>query len=74
MITFRLVIEFMLLATCPLPFIDFYVPLVGKNGIVVNYFLSEFMLSVMAFRGFYIIRTMFNYSIYTDPYSKKLCQ
>lgn len=28
----------------------------------------------MAFRIFYIIRSVINYSIYTDPYSKKLCQ
>lgn len=58
---------------CPIPFYDKYVPLSPKVNVTVNYYLSEYMLTVMAFRGFYIFRSYFNYSEYTDPYSKKLC-
>lgn len=32
------------------------------------------MLAVMAFRGFYILRSYYNYQNYTDPFSKKLSQ
>lgn len=51
-----------------------YLPHIPRENKVVNYYLSEYMLSVMAFRLFYIFRSYFNYSEYTDPYSKKLCQ
>lgn len=67
-------IELLLQTTCPIPFYDMYISLECKSGITVHYFLSEFMLAVMAMRGFYILRSYVNYTLYTDHYSKKLCQ
>lgn len=64
----------MLQTTCPIPFYDNYISINCKSDITVNYFLSEFMLCVMAMRGFYILRSVINYNMYTDHYSKKLCQ
>ena len=40
----------------------------------VIYLLSEFLLAFMWLRIFFLIRSVFNYSIYTDPYSRKLCK
>jgi hypothetical protein len=74
MINFNFVLEFVLLMICPIPFFDMYITHNAKHSRQVNYFLSEFMLAVMAMRGFHILRTYFNFTIYTDPYSKKLCQ
>lgn len=47
----------------------------GANGeIITSYFLSDFILAFMFLRIFFLCRSIFNYSIYTDPYSKKLCR
>ena len=51
-----------------------YIRHTAKKETVVYYFLSEFMLAIMAMRGFYVLRSYINYTKYTDPYSKKLCQ
>ena len=59
--------------TCPIPFFDIYISHKGKKEIEIYYFLSEYMLAVMAMRGFYVVRSYINYTKYTDPYSKKLC-
>jgi hypothetical protein len=63
-----------MLSVTPIPYFDFYIKHNAKSGVTVYYFLSEIMLSVMAFRLFYIVRAYFNYSIYADSYSKKLFQ
>lgn len=41
---------------------------------MVTYLFSEMILAVMWFRVYFLVRSIFNYSIYTDAYSKKLCQ
>lgn len=71
--SFHVFIELITLMICPIPFYDKYMPHSPRVNMVVNYYLSEYMLSIMAFRGFYIFRSYFNYSIFTDPYAKKLC-
>lgn len=40
----------------------------------MKFFLSDFMLAFMFLRLFFLIRTSFNYSIYTDALSKKICK
>ena len=70
----HLVIELLLLMVNPIPYYDRWMPHQVRRGQIVNYFLSEYMLSIMAYRGFYIFRAYFNYSEFTDPYAKKLCQ
>lgn len=70
----NLLFEVMILLANPIPYFDMYITHEAKDGVIVHYFLSEFMLSIMALRLFFIVRSYFNYSIYTDSYSKKLCQ
>jgi hypothetical protein len=40
----------------------------------VQQFLSDFILATMFLRVFFVARSVFNYSIYTDAYFKKLCR
>ena len=51
-----------------------YITMLCKNNFPVVYLLSEFQLAFMWLRVYFILRSIFNYSIYTDAYSKKLCQ
>jgi hypothetical protein len=66
-------LELLLLLATPIPYVDMYISHTAKAGVPVHYFLSEIMLSIMALRVFFIVRSYFNYSLYTDSYSKKLC-
>ena len=45
----------------------------ATGGHTIYYFLSDFFIAIMFFRLFFVIRMLFSYSMYTDAYSKKLC-
>lgn len=66
-------IEFFLLGITPMPYFHYEFTHIAKGGVVVTYRLEDVFLSIMAFRGFFLLRAIFNYSVYTDCYSKKLC-
>jgi hypothetical protein len=66
------VIEMTMLMICPIPYFDMYIPHTAKADRVVYYFLSELMLAIMAFRLIFLVRTIFNFSIYTDYFNKKI--
>lgn len=66
--------EFILLAVTPLPYVHYDFWHMAKGEVMIKYRLEEVFLSIMAARGFFLVRAIFNYSVYTDPYSKKLCQ
>ena len=68
------IIEIIILLMAPIPFFDAYVTLMGKGNIEVVFLFSEFLLAMMWFRIYFLVRSIFNYSIYTDAYSKKLCK
>lgn len=42
--------------------------------IVAEYFLGDFFLAIMFFRVWQILRSVLNYCLYTDAFSKKLCE
>lgn len=67
------IMDFINLLTCPLPFYDTYIPIRANGNIYVLYYLSEIVFALMWLRMSLLIRACFNYSIYTDPYSRKLC-
>ena len=57
----------------PIPYFDLYIP--SKVADETIYFLlSEYLNALMILRLFLILRVVFNYSVYTDTYTKKLCQ
>ena len=73
--TSALMLEICVLLMVPIPFYDTYIATRAKTyNDVVYYFLSEFLMAAMCLRLFFLVRTIFNYSIYTDPFSKKLCE
>lgn len=67
-------LEILIMIANPIPFFDVYIHHKAKSGIHVHYFFSEIMLSIMALRLLLGVRSYFNYSVYTDNYTKKLCQ
>ena len=46
----------------------------SKKDREVIYLLSEFLVAFMWIRIYFLVRSVFNYSIYTDAYSMKLCK
>ena len=72
----------------PLPFFEFYVkmvyfidprinnPNIPSEGKIIemNQFFSDFLIVFMFFRLFFLYRCVINYNLYTDAYSKKVCQ
>lgn len=73
LITKTFLIEILILLISPIPFYDWYIPIRAKSYHVV-YFVSEFLFAFMFLRIFFLVRAVFNYSVYTNAHSKKLCQ
>lgn len=40
----------------------------------MNQFLSDYLIVFMFLRLFFLFRCLFNYSLYNDAYSKKICR
>lgn len=74
LITKYTVIDFIILSICPIPYYDKYITLVCNGGEQVTYMLSDFLFAFMILRLIFLLRSSFNYSVYTDPLSKKVCQ
>ena len=64
-------IEVLMMIVAPMPFLDFYI-IINCQSIDVTYLLSEFMLAFMFLRIYFFVRTVVNYTIYNDPFSKRL--
>jgi hypothetical protein len=67
---------------CPLPFYDTFIleydelsrgDYNERNLLVVEYMLFDLILVMMFFRFYFLFRSLQTNSIYTDPYSRKLC-
>jgi len=69
-----MILEIVLLLIFPIPFYDLYIVTVSRKEINVVYFLSEIFTSIMTLRLYFIARTVVNFSIYTDAFSKQLCK
>ena len=68
------IFEIIILLLCPIPYFDLYIPISAKENQEVIYLLSEFLLAFMWIRVYFVVRCLFNYSIYTDAHSMKLCR
>jgi len=67
------------LIICPIPYYDFIIminapSLDRMSTIKIYYLLSDFILAFMFARVFFLMRAGFNYSMFMDVYSKKLCK
>lgn len=73
MFTPYFIIELAVLAICPIPYIEHFIhSQVGSHQF--HYTLSDFFVALMALRFLLIVKVWFNYSPFTDTYSKKLSQ
>jgi len=65
---------------CPIPFNESLVTRQNPNindmtgYLKYNYLSSDYMLIAMWARCFFILRAIFNYNLFSDLYSKKLCK
>ena len=72
--------EALIFLICPLPFDDslvkFWVIDINKkdSSVAVYYLISDFILALMFFRLFFVMRAVFNYNMFTDVVAKKLCR
>ena len=66
--------EIFLCLLFPIPYYDCYIVTYSRKGIEVVYFLSEILTILMWFRVWFLIRTCFAWSVFADPYSRKLCR
>ena len=75
---FEFIIECAILLMFPLPFYEkfilVYFDTAEKENQVIVYFLGDWLLVGMFARVFFIYRSIINYSIYTDAFSKKVCK
>jgi len=72
--------EFTTLAIHPLPnydaeYIFDIIDMLGSKSklVAVKYNLSDFLFAFMFMRIYFLIRTLLNFSIFSDLYSKRVC-
>ena len=78
-INWNFVLECCILIVIPLPWYEHYwvmesINLESKDRQRIMYYLCDFIQVFMLLRLFFLARTIINYSVYTDAYSKKLCK
>jgi len=44
-----------------------------STTIPITYTLSDFLLAFMFLRMYFLVRTLLNFTVYADLYSKKVC-
>jgi len=66
--------DIFVLCLFPWPYYDTYIPISAQGNEEVLYLLSEFMFAFMSIRIYFLITCLYNYSIYNDAYSMKLCR
>lgn len=76
--------EILLLLIFPYPGFEYYLTfhhrvtktlqdVINHEVIEYKYFLSDFLFAIMFFRILFGIRAFYNYSIYMDAFSRRLC-
>jgi hypothetical protein len=77
-LSFYFFLEVMLIAIHPIPYYDMDISLSSINltdkskMVEVHYKLSDFLLAFMFLRVLLLIRSVFNYTMFTDLYAKRL--
>ena len=66
--------ELLALIVIPIPYFDLYIKLQCEGDIAVVYLLSDFLFAFMWVRLFFLFRTMYNYSIFSDAFAKNVCR
>ena len=77
---FSFAFEIVIHLAIPYPFYERYVHReffdlrIFDKPIIINYFLSDYLMLFMYLRIFICLRTCFNFSVFSDAYTKKLCR
>jgi hypothetical protein len=79
--TWEFYFEFIILAIHPIPYYEYsfnidIIDMMGtkKETNPVTYLLcSDFLFAAMCLRVYFLVRTMMNFSIYAELYSKRIC-
>lgn len=77
-------LEILLLLICPIPHYETYISIkysIKESAdikrpmeITIHQFLSDYILVFMFLRIYFIFKCLFNYSMYSDDFSKRLCK
>lgn len=73
-VTKAYILEMLVLFACPIPYYDTYITATSKDNLQTVYFLSEILVAIMWLRIYFLVRTLFNFSIYSDHISKNICR
>ena len=72
----NLLLELIVILIIPIPqnqhVITDYYENSGKDFVIKQY-LNDYFLAFMWFRVLYLMRALYNFSIYSDAYAKRLC-
>jgi hypothetical protein len=79
--TWEFYFEFTILAIHPIPYYEYFfdiniIDMMGtkKNTMPVRYLVcSDFMFALMCMRVYFLVRTLMNFTVYADLYSKRIC-
>ena len=78
--TYEFMFEVIILVVHPIPNVDYEYEfliinmLSNKNELVpVHYMLGDFLFAFMFFRCYFLLRTIMNFSVYSNLNSKKIC-
>ena len=78
--SWEFLMEFLILVIHPLPYVEYEYPnkiinMLGAKDqlVVVNYMLSDFLFAWMFMRFYFLIRTLMNFNVYSELYSKRIC-
>lgn len=79
--TWEFLFEFTILAIHPIPYYEYpfkidIIDMMGskKEAFPVTYLLcSDFFFAGMCMRVYFLVRTMMNFSVYAELYSKRIC-
>lgn len=77
---FETLFEILILVIHPLPYIDYeyeflIINMLGSKDkyVPVHYMLGDFLFAFMFLRCYFLLRTIMNYSVYSNLNSKKIC-
>ena len=79
-LNFWFILELVVLLVCPLPHYEYFIEIdyiikePNHKIVTIHQPMSDYFLAFMFLRIYFVYKCIFNYSIYTDAYSKKLCK
>ena len=71
-VTQPFIIEVLILLVIPTPFYDQYFTVECNGGQQIVYLLSDFAIAFMWLRLFFLYRSIYNYSIFSDAFAKQV--